>query len=144
MITVGIGPGKDSKGVLVVPDPERWHSRSNPHAGIAHRLRETRLALELSQEKAAEKAGLSPGFIALVEQGRRGVSRKTLHRMARAYGVEPYWLETGEQPGVEGEAPALSEIVALARTVPESDLPDLRDMVRLWVQQRRREDQQAG
>jgi len=48
------------------------------------RLREVRLAQEMTQEQLAEKASMSLNFLNLIERGQRGPSFDSLERLARA------------------------------------------------------------
>lgn len=48
------------------------------------RLREIRLAQEMTQEQLAEKASVSLNFLNLIERGQRGPSFDSLERLASA------------------------------------------------------------
>ncbi|MGH7944070.1 MAG: helix-turn-helix domain-containing protein [Opitutaceae bacterium] len=50
-------------------------------------IREERISLGLSQEKLAERAGLSRNFYGCVERGEKVASIETVVRLARALGV---------------------------------------------------------
>ena len=64
-------------------------------------LKQWREKLALSQEKLAEKSGISTGQISLIESGQSGGSPESLEKLADALGIE-----VGElldiQPGAEG------------------------------------------
>lgn len=64
-------------------------------AAFGKRIREARLAAELTQEALAERAGLHPTFISNVERGYRVPSVPTLLRLAVALGVEPGSIVNG-------------------------------------------------
>ncbi len=130
--------GERTMGVLVAPDKGRWDNRSKPDSGLALRVRDARQNAGLTQEKAAEKLGLSPGFIAMLEIGQRGVSRKTLQKMAKVYGANALYLETGKRLDLVDADPALAEIVGYAADLSDTELRDLRDWVRRWVQANRK------
>lgn len=68
---------------------------------IGQRLRAARLLLGLSQAHVAEKAGLSQVSIQHLESGRNENS-KHLVSLAKAVGVRPEWLLTGDHPMVSG------------------------------------------
>ncbi len=55
-------------------------------------IRKYREALNLSQEKLSESAGVSTDYISLIERGKRTPSLKRLVMIADALGVEPYKL----------------------------------------------------
>lgn len=51
------------------------------------RVRNTRLALGLSQEKLALDCGLDRTYISSVERGKRNVSLINIHKLATALGI---------------------------------------------------------
>ena len=55
-------------------------------------LRIARAAAGLQQQELAKKAGLTPGYISLVEMGRRNPSRGALRKLSRALGIPPHLL----------------------------------------------------
>jgi transcriptional regulator with XRE-family HTH domain len=55
------------------------------HFGVAVRTR--RLAAGMSQEKLAERAGLHPTYISMVERGRRNATLDVAARLAKALKV---------------------------------------------------------
>lgn len=50
----------------------------------------------LSQEKFAEKLGLSRNFINQVENGKKNISDRTISDICRKFGINEHWLRTGE------------------------------------------------
>lgn len=62
---------------------------------LSERLKAARRHAQLTQKALAEKAGVEQPLISQIE---RGVNLKSSHtaRLARACGVDPYWLETGQ------------------------------------------------
>ncbi|MGO7000375.1 helix-turn-helix domain-containing protein [Rhizobium leguminosarum] len=50
-------------------------------------IRQRRLALGLSQEQLAERAGLHRNYVGFIERGERNASLKTLFAIARSLGV---------------------------------------------------------
>lgn len=54
---------------------------------IGARIRDERLARSLSTDELAKLLGLSPGFIGLIEGGRRGATVYNLHRLAQVFDV---------------------------------------------------------
>jgi transcriptional regulator with XRE-family HTH domain len=56
------------------------------------RLREIRLAKELSQEKLADLAGLHRTFVSMVERGERNVTLATVQKFATALGCRMAYL----------------------------------------------------
>lgn len=65
---------------------------------FGRRVREARLAADLSQEALAEAAGLHPTFISNVERGYRVPSLPTVVRLAEGLKVDPGELVTGLKP----------------------------------------------
>jgi len=55
-------------------------------------LRIARAAVGLQQQELAKKAKLSPGYISLVEMGRRNPSPGALRKLSRALGIPPHLL----------------------------------------------------
>lgn len=75
---------------------------------IAKRLRSVREQFGLTQAEVAERAGVSPGLIGQIEQGKVQPSLRTIERVAEVLGVTPcYFLVP--QPSLETLLPVLSE-----------------------------------
>ncbi|ABZ85330.1 transcriptional regulator, putative [Heliomicrobium modesticaldum Ice1] len=75
---------------------------------IATRLRSIREQLGLTQAEVAERAGVSPGLIGQIEQGKVQPSLRTIERVAEAVGVTPcYFLVP--QPSLENLLPVLGD-----------------------------------
>lgn len=78
-------------------------------------LRDLRELNGLSQERLAEKAGVSMTFIAHLETGRKSPSFETLEQLSQVLGVHPYRLLIPKAPlekkMVEDTALGLAEIV---------------------------------
>lgn len=55
-------------------------------------LRIARAAAGLQQQELAKKAGLTPGYISLVEMGRRKPSSGALRKLSRALGIPAHLL----------------------------------------------------
>lgn len=66
-------------------------------ADLGKRIRERRLALHLSQEEAAEKAGISAYTVGRIEGGRMAMSVGTLRKLAQALEAD-----VGALIGVDG------------------------------------------
>lgn len=60
------------------------------------RIRKIRKMEGMSQEKFAEKLGLSKNFINLVESGRRNASDRTISDICRIFNVNEDWLRYGK------------------------------------------------
>ena len=57
-------------------------------SNFGDRLRTSRLALGLSQEKLALDCGLDRTYISSVERGKRNVSLLNIHKLAAALGIQ--------------------------------------------------------
>jgi transcriptional regulator with XRE-family HTH domain len=55
-------------------------------------LRIARAAAGLQQQELARKADLTPGYISLVEMGRRTPSQGAIRKLSRALGIPPHLL----------------------------------------------------
>ncbi|MCB6177554.1 helix-turn-helix domain-containing protein [Rhodobacter sp. Har01] len=87
------------------------------------RLRERRLAAGLRQSDLADRAGISPSYLNLIEHNRRNVTPEVLARLATALGIEPQALAEASAgallddlrsaaaalPGAEAEVARLEE-----------------------------------
>jgi transcriptional regulator with XRE-family HTH domain len=62
---------------------------SDPRRILGRQIRKERLALGLSQEMLAEKAGLHWTYIGGIERGERNVSLLNIVKIARALGISP-------------------------------------------------------
>ncbi len=58
--------------------------RSRFSAAFARAVRRTRLAAKLTQEKVAEKAGVHPVYVSMVERGESVPTIEVAHRIATA------------------------------------------------------------
>jgi transcriptional regulator with XRE-family HTH domain len=92
---------------------------------LAERLRETREFLGLSQQEAADAAGLTRLAISAIETGRRKVESVELRALARVYGQPvTYFL-----PASEAEAPP-EEVQYIARAASELEPSDRAELLR--------------
>jgi transcriptional regulator with XRE-family HTH domain len=64
---------------------------------FSSKLRENRRKCGFTQEKLAEKAGISTHYLAMLETGRNFVTSNTLERLAAALGIPVYELFITEQ-----------------------------------------------
>src|SRR3712207_5061934 len=85
--------------------------------GVATRLRALRLARGWTIEHAAERLGISPGYLQRLETAGVNVTLDTLVRLAAGYGLERVGaLTDGEPPRPE---PAPSRVTLRQRREPE-------------------------
>lgn len=63
---------------------------------INERIRELRVALELSQPEFGKTIGLSQSSLTMIETGNRKVTDRTVTYICLAYNVSEKWLRTGE------------------------------------------------
>lgn len=64
-------------------------SRPDPRILFGKRVRELRLALDLSQEELAERAELHRNYVGGVERGERNVSLLNIVKLAHGLDAEP-------------------------------------------------------
>jgi transcriptional regulator with XRE-family HTH domain len=62
---------------------------------LGHKIRELRIAIELSQEELADASGLHRTYIGSVERGERNISLQNIVAIARALSVSPSILFEG-------------------------------------------------
>lgn len=62
---------------------------------MIERIIKIREEKKLSQEKFAEKLGLSRNFINQVENGKKNISDRTISDICRLFNVNEEWLRTG-------------------------------------------------
>lgn len=60
------------------------------------RIKEIRLALDMTQQEFSEKLAIKRNSLALIETGKRNVSSQVLNSICREFGVSETWLRTGE------------------------------------------------
>lgn len=56
-------------------------------AAFGRRLREVRLAAEISQEEMAHRSGLDRSYVGQVERGERNLTLENIYRLAEGLGV---------------------------------------------------------
>jgi transcriptional regulator with XRE-family HTH domain len=65
-------------------------------ATVGDRIREIREEMQMNQERLAERAGLSKGFLSDVENNKRNISSANLLRIANVLGASVDFLLRGE------------------------------------------------
>lgn len=75
-------------------------SREASDDSIGARIKQIRLAANMTQAQFAEAIGLSRNYIAMIEIGQRAPSNRTLNDICREFGASTEWLRlgTGETP----------------------------------------------
>jgi len=68
--------------------------------GFGRRLREMRKERTLSQEHLGELAGLDRTYVSQVEAGRRNLTLLSIHKLAKALGVDPAALVSDGGPAI--------------------------------------------
>lgn len=82
----------------------RHETSLNPKKVFGERLRDVRLANNISQEELAHRAGLDRTYISSCERGRRNASLETIVRLAIALGVAPSELLLGLEQSARGDS----------------------------------------
>lgn len=62
---------------------------------IGKRLRRQRERLNMTREEFAEKANISPQFLAEIENGKKGMSVKTLYKICNTFSISADYLLFG-------------------------------------------------
>jgi transcriptional regulator with XRE-family HTH domain len=71
---------------------------NNFNEGVGKRIKQQRLALQLSREELAYTVHISNKFLYEIEIGRKGISVQTLAKLAKALGVSADWVLDGDEP----------------------------------------------
>jgi transcriptional regulator with XRE-family HTH domain len=109
-------------GATAVPDALDAERRQ-----LAERLRDTREFLGLSQQEAADTAGLTRLVISAIETGRRKVESVELGALARVYGQPvAYFLASGDAE----DATQPEEVKFIARAAREMAAGDRGELLR--------------
>lgn len=96
---------------------------------IGAAAREARKALELTQEDAAERIGVSAEFYARIERGNALPSVPTFARITAALGVSADTL-LGFRKSEQGEAQPQTQVPAWGKASPPSESPEIRRLLR--------------
>lgn len=85
-----VSSGKTRREKATAKHAARKHNGSNGHAtpfNVSERLRALRTQHELSLEQLARRAGLTKGFLSMVERGVKAPSISSLMRLSEVYGL---------------------------------------------------------
>ena len=85
------------------------------------RIKEIRKTLGLTQEKFADKIGLSQNFVWMIEKGERLPSDRTIMDICREFNVSYDWLTTGEGDMFEELPEGLIDEVVLEYGLTKED-----------------------
>ena len=98
---------------------------------IGSRLRSARVALGLSQEEVAARAGLNTSYLSQIERGRKAPSLDVFVRLATAVNLTLAELFADR----EDSAPSLDmrEVERLMEAVPAERRPALLDIIRAAI-----------
>lgn len=117
---------------------------------LGKRIRELRLAAQLSQRGLAERAHISPSYVSKLETGARpNVSVDIIRSIARAlnYPLETLLREAGILPppsGDEGKDQLILEALEIADVLPRSVLETEMQRLRILAEHYRRESLKSG
>ena len=92
---------------------------------MIERIIKIREEKKLSQEKFAEKLGLSRNFINQVENGKKNISDRTISDICRLFNVNEGWLRTGNGEQYFQPDDKLSTYIADIITGDEKFIKDL-------------------
>jgi transcriptional regulator with XRE-family HTH domain len=90
-------------------------------ATVGDRIREIREEMQMNQERLAETAGLSKGFLSDVENNKRNISSENLLKIANVLGASVDYLLRGETAEPAGSEPVVIP-PELSQAAEEMDL----------------------
>lgn len=98
---------------------------------LGARIREERKKARLTQERLAERVGLSVDYIGYIERGKQAPYLKTLERIAKALNVEVYELFLFREDGKKGDVEeAVKELVLSVRNKDPDDIRFIASILR--------------
>jgi len=63
---------------------------------MRERIRQVRLALNLTQKEFGEKLGFTQTHLSMMEIGKSGIVNKSVKLMCTTFNINEHWLRTGE------------------------------------------------
>ena len=63
---------------------------------VGKRLRRVRVQMELTREQFAEQVGISPQFLAEIENGKKGMSAETLYKICTRFDLSADYILLGK------------------------------------------------
>ena len=118
------------------------------------RIKELRKALGLTMEKFGVRLGVGKTAIHKLEKGENNVTDQMAKSICREFGVDPYWLETGEgqmflqsddafmeklDTIMAGENDLHKNIIRLAANLAPEELAVIEKMIHNFVEQNKEE-----
>ncbi|MCL2083566.1 MAG: helix-turn-helix domain-containing protein [Oscillospiraceae bacterium] len=95
---------------------------------IGSRIASRRKQLGLTQEQAAEKAGLSHQFFACVERGLKNIRAESIVKISKAMDISADYILTGISSDIDR-----SHIMSLMEPLTETQLKCLEEIVRNYL-----------
>ena len=93
---------------------------------VGRRLRRIRTQLEMTREQFSEQVGISPQFLAEIENGKKGMSADTLYKICSRFDLSADYLLLGKT-----DAPQLSDPISKAlSSFPEPFLELTEEIIR--------------
>ncbi len=103
---------------------------------MGKRIRERRIALNLSREDLAEILNVSPQFIADIEYGNKGLSIKRFYILTQALNVTADFILAGNLYCVDEDENAIrvqEEIIGLIHKCDARQLKGIREIAEIYV-----------
>ncbi|MBR5128650.1 MAG: helix-turn-helix transcriptional regulator [Firmicutes bacterium] len=103
---------------------------------MGKRIRERRIALEMSREDLAELINVSPQFIADIEYGNKGLSIKRFYILTQVLNVTADYLLAGCIYEIETDKTAIrfkEEIIELIHKCDARQLKGIREIAEIYV-----------
>jgi transcriptional regulator with XRE-family HTH domain len=96
---------------------------------IGIRLRRQRERLSLIREDFAEQVGITPQFLAEIENGNKNMSSKTLFKICDRFSISADYLLLGRENSQSGTI--ISDII---NNLPAVYIPLIEDMLKIFMQ----------
>lgn len=97
---------------------------------IGKRIRQQRTQLSLVREDFAEQVGISPQFLAEIENGKKGMSAETLYKICDRFGFSADYILLGRENLENINTPG----AYILKNIPKIYMPIIEDVLKLFVE----------
>jgi transcriptional regulator with XRE-family HTH domain len=82
------------------------------------RLKQVRKSINFTQKKFSERIAISYNYLAEMELGKKPVNERIIRLVSMEFGIDEYWLRTGEGSMLNDEADAkTSKLISLFKSL---------------------------